>query len=326
MIRTLPASKIYRAGFIIFILLYFLFLFAPLLVTCVLAFNDSMFPSLPWKGFTLDWFFGTGGSGKTGIFHDTLNLRSMFVSLRVAVCVSILSTSAGICAAFLFEQENFRFKKLLYFFMIAPLVIPGVILGISILLFTNRIGLFFEEKMDLDVKFLRPGFWLVVFGQSSFISTFVALVVIARLKKFDRTLEDAAYNLGGGRFRVIWHITLKYLRPSIIGAAAVSFLMSLENFNTTLFLVGSETTLPINLYLQVRDGSTPVINAISFLLILCTSVFAVINLCVSGRKAVTVPAIPPAKAAGTGPNNQKIFTTTIKAPPYKRLQGRQPQR
>lgn len=67
--------------------------------------------------------------------------------------------------------------------MIAPLVIPGVILGISILLFTNQIGLFFEEKLNLDIKFLRPGFWLVVFGQSSFISTFVALVVTAKLKK-----------------------------------------------------------------------------------------------------------------------------------------------
>jgi spermidine/putrescine transport system permease protein len=168
--------------------------------------------------------------------------------------------------------------------MIAPLVIPGVILGISILLFTNRAGLFFEERLNFDVPFLRPGFWLVVFGQSSFIASFTALVVIARLKKFGKTLEDAAYNLGANRLQVIWFITLKYLRSSIIGAAAVSFLMSLENFNTTLFLVGAESTLPVNLYLQVRDGSTPVINAISFLLVLCTSVFAVANLCFSIKK------------------------------------------
>jgi spermidine/putrescine transport system permease protein len=284
MIRTLPCPRTYKAGFVIFIILYFAFLFAPLFVTCVLAFNDSMFPSLPWKGFTLDWFFGTGASGKTGIFHDRLNLRSVFVSVRTAFCVSALSTFAGVCAAFLMEQENFRLKKIMYFLMIAPLVMPGVILGISILLFTNQIGLFFEEKLNLDVKFLRPGFWLVVFGQASFISSFVALVVIARLKKFNRTLEDAAYNLGANRFQVIWHITLKYLRPAIIGSAAVSFLMSLENFNTTLFLVGSEATLPVNLYLQVRDGSTPVINAISFLLILCTSVFAAANLFFSAGK------------------------------------------
>jgi spermidine/putrescine transport system permease protein len=137
----------------------------------------------------------------------------------------------------------------------------------------------------LDLKLLRPGFWLVVLGQFSFIATLVTLVVAARLKKFDRTLEEAALNLGASRFGAIWHITLRFLRPAIIGAAAVGFLMSFENFNTTLFLVGSETTLPINLYLQVRDGSTPVINAISFLLILGTSLIALVNLYFSRGKA-----------------------------------------
>jgi spermidine/putrescine transport system permease protein len=85
-------------------------------------------------------------------------------------------------------------------------------------------------------------------------------------------------------FEVIWHITLKFLRPAIIGAGAVAFLMSFENFNTTLFLVGSQSTLPINLYLQVRDGSTPVINAISFLLIVGTSMLALVNLTFSRKK------------------------------------------
>ena len=282
MIRTLPSSRMYKSSFHAFIIIYFVVLFAPLLVTCVLAFNDSMFPSLPWNGFTLDWFFGEGPE-KIGIFNDATNLRSIFVSFKVALAVSILSTIVGTCAAFLFEQEDFRFKNALYFLMIAPLVIPGVILGISILVFTNNFGLFLEEKFGLDVGILMPGYWLVVFGQFSFITTMVALVVSARLKKFDRTLEEAAYNLGANRFEVIWFITLKYLRPSIIGGAALAFLMSFENFNTTLFLTGSESTLPITLYLQVRDGSTPVINAISFLLIVTTSIFAVINLYASSK-------------------------------------------
>lgn len=282
MIRTLPSSKKYSIGFKFFIFLYFLFLFAPLIVTVVLAFNDSMFPSLPWNGFTLDWFFGRG-PGKIGIFHDAINLRSIFVSFRVAACVTILSTVFGTLAAFLFEQEEFRFKNVLYFLMLAPLVIPGVILGISILLFTNTVGLFLEETLGIDLKILRPGFWLVVFGQFSFITTIATLVIAARLRKFDRSLEEAAYNLGANRFEVIWFITLKYLRPSIIGAAAVAFLMSFENFNTTVFLVGAQSTLPINLYLQVRDGSTPVINAISFILIVSTSIIAVSNLYAGGK-------------------------------------------
>ena len=283
MIRTLSRSKTYNTGFLLFIILFFIFLFAPLFVVCILAFNDSMFPSLPWKGFTLDWFFGQGNEGKTGIFYDAINLRAIFVSLRVAICVSILSTIVGTCAAFLFEQENFRFKNILYFLMLAPVVIPGVILGISILLFTNFIGTFLDDFTGIYLKFLRPGFWLVVFGQFSFITTLVALVVIARLKKFDKTIEEAAYDLGANRFQVIWHITLKFLSPSILGGAAIAFLMSFENFNTTIFLIGSESTLPINLYLRVRDGSTPVINSISFLLIFFTSIFAIANLWLSRK-------------------------------------------
>ncbi len=256
MIRSLPRSRGYSMGYGLYVTLYFVFLFAPLTVTCVLAFNDSQFPSLPWKGFTLDWFLADLPA-RTGIFHDRGNLSSILTSARTAILVSALATLVGTCAAFLFEQEEFPLKGALYFLMLAPLVI--------------------------DVGILRPGFWLVVLGQFSFITTFVTLVVSARLKKFDRTLEEAALNLGATRLEVIRYITLPFLRTAIIGAGAVAFLMSFENFNTTLFLVGSEPTLPINLYLQVRDGSTPVINAISFLLIVGTSLVACVNL-YAGRK------------------------------------------
>ncbi|BBO70094.1 putrescine ABC transporter permease PotI [Desulfosarcina alkanivorans] len=283
MIRTLPNTRSYTLGFKLYVALFFVFLFAPLLITCVLAFNDSQFPALPWKGFTLEWFVADLPD-RVGIFNDSVNLSAIGVSFKVAFWVSILSTIVGTCGAFLFEQESFRFKQALYFLMLAPLVVPGVILGISILLFANTLGMFFENTFNLDVPLFRPGFWLVVLGQFSFISTLVTLVVSARLKKFDRSLEEAALNLGATRLQVIWHITLKFLRPAIIGAGAVAFLMSFENFNTTLFLVGSQSTLPITLYLQVRDGSTPVINAISFLLIVGTSMLALINLSFSRKK------------------------------------------
>ena len=277
MIRSLPRSKTYDWSFNLFILAYFTFLFAPLVVTCVLAFNDSNFPSLPWQGFSLDWFLASGPD-RVGLFHDDQNLRSIVTSFQTAFFVSILCVVVGTCASFLFEKQDFRFKGALYFLMLAPLVIPGVILGISLLLASNTAGTFFDETFGLDVDVFRPSFWLVVLGQFSFITTFVTLVVSARLRKFDRSLEEAALNLGATEFGVIWHITLKYLRPAIIGAGAVAFLMSFENFNTTLFLVGSEPTLPINLYLQVRDGSTPVINAVSLMLIVGTSLLALVNL------------------------------------------------
>jgi spermidine/putrescine transport system permease protein len=276
-IRSLPQSRGYSVSFKIYIILFFFFLFAPLLITCILAFNDSIFPALPWKGFTLDWFFAEGPE-RIGIFHDQINLASIWISFKTAFFVALLSTVVGTCGAFLFEQETFRFKQLLYFLMLAPLVIPGVILGISILLFSNTLGLFMEGRFGVDISLLRPGFWLVVLGQFSFITTLVTLIVSAQLKKFDYSLEEAAMNLGANRFQVIFHITLRFLKPALLGAMAVAFLMSFENFNTTLFLVGSDATLPINLYLQVRDGSTPVINAISFLLIIGTSSLALLNL------------------------------------------------
>jgi len=282
MIRTLPQTRSYAAAFRLYIILFYVFLFAPLVITCILAFNDSNFPALPWKGFSLDWFLAAGPE-RIGLLHDSSNLRSIWVSGQTALWVSLLSVAVGTMGAFLFEQEEFWGKQGLYFLALTPLVIPGVILGISLLLTANSLGIYFEDSFGLDIPFLRPSFWLVVLGQFSFIATFVLLVVSARLKKFDHSLEEAALNLGATRFQVIRYITLPFLRPALFGSGAVAFLMSFENFNTTLFLVGSETTLPINLYLQVRDGSSPIINAVSFLLIVSTSTLAIINLAVTRR-------------------------------------------
>ena len=277
MIRTLPNSKTYSWGFKFYVILFFTFLFAPLLVTCVLAFNDSNYPALPWNGFSLDWFIAETES-RLGIFKDEENLKSIWVSIQTAFFVSILSVVVGTMGAFLFEREDFKYKQFLYFLALTPLVIPGVILGIALLLSVNSTGLFLEDNFNLDLEILRPSFWLVVLGQFAFITTFVLLVVSARLKKFDDSLEEAALNLGATKFEAIRYVILPFLKPAIIGAGAVAFLMSFENFNTTLFLIGSETTLPVNLYLQVRDGSTPVINSISFLLIVGTSLLALLNL------------------------------------------------
>jgi spermidine/putrescine transport system permease protein len=283
MIRSLPNSKTYSIGYRLMIAYYFAMMFAPLAVVCLLAFNDSVFTSLPWMGFTLDWFIGEGPD-KIGFFQDSRNMNGVKISFYTAFFVTILTLIIGTLAAFLFEQEEFIGKKYLYFLLIAPLVVPGVILGISILSFSNSMGTFIESNTGLYLKMFSPGFWLVVLGQSTYITPYVTLVVMARLKKFDRTLEEAAYNLGANRFEVIWHITLKFLRPAIIAGGAVAFVLSFDNFNTTLFLVGSEPTMPITLFTQVRDGSTPVVNAISVLIVAAVCLLAVINLALAHRK------------------------------------------
>jgi spermidine/putrescine transport system permease protein len=158
--------------------------------------------------------------------------------------------------------------------MLAPLVIPGVILGISILAFASRIANLADDVWGLELEFLRPGLPLVVLGQFSYIVSIATLTITARLKRFDVTLEEAAFNLGASRAAVLWTITLPYLKPALIGAAAISFLMSFENFNTTLMLVGSDSPLTVMMYGRMREGATPVLNAVSLLLMVASAVLA----------------------------------------------------
>ncbi len=111
-----------------------------------------------------------------------------------------------------------------------------------------------EEAYNIELEFLRPGLLLVILGQFSFITTITSLVITARLKKFDDSLEEAAYNLGGSRWYVLRTITLPFLRPAMIAAGIVAFLVSFENFNTTLFLVGSDAPLTITMYRSHGQG------------------------------------------------------------------------
>jgi spermidine/putrescine transport system permease protein len=110
-----------------------------------------------------------------------------------------------------------------------------------------------------------------VIGQFSYIVSIATLTISARLKRFDITLEEAAYNLGASRLAVLTTITLPYLKPALIGAAAISFLMSFENFNTTLMLVGSDPPLTVMMYGRMREGSSPVLNAVSLFLMLASA-------------------------------------------------------
>ena len=262
---------------------FYIFLIMPLITICVLAFNDSNFIALPWEGFSLDWFFANTND-RLGLFADENLLLSIWASLKTGFFVALFSTIVGTIAALLFEEENFRLKGLLYFLALAPLVIPGVVLGISILISSTNAGIFVEEKFGLDIEFLRPSFWLVVLGQFSFGATYVMLLVGARLKKFDRVLEEAGLSLRATRLQVIWLITIPFLRPAIIGAFVVAFLISFSNFNTTIFLVGSDPTLPVDLYSRIKFSSTPVLNAVSFMIVVFISLSAMISFAVNRGK------------------------------------------
>ncbi|HIP83557.1 MAG TPA: ABC transporter permease [Desulfocapsa sulfexigens] len=283
MIRTLPCSLLYINGYRLYISLFYIFLIMPLVTICVLAFNDSNFIALPWNGFSTDWFFANTDE-RLGLFKDEDLMLSVWTSLQTGFFVALFSTIVGTMAALLFEEEQFRLKGLLYFLALSPLVIPGVVLGISILLSSTYAGTYMEEAFGLEFEFLGPSFWLVVIGQFSFGATYVMLLVGARLKKFDRVLEEAALSLRATRFEVIRLITIPFLRPAIIGAFVVAFLISFSNFNTTIFLVGSDPTLPVDLYSRIKFSSTPVLNAVSFMIVAFISFAAIISFVMNRKK------------------------------------------
>jgi len=273
-IPSLPRATWSRCAMAAYVAAFFAFLFLPLVVVAVFAFNDASYPAPPWRGFTLDWFVGDAARGRTGLFADGPLLRSVATSVIVALWVTALSVAVGTANAFLLERARFRGKAALSLLMLAPLVIPGVILGISILAFASRVAQFADDVWGWDLDALRPGLPLVVAGQFSYIVSIATLTIAARLKRLDATLEEAAFNLGASRAAVLWTVTLPYLRPALIGAAAISFLMSFENFNTTLMLVGSDPPLTVMMYGRMREGASPVLNAVSLFLMAASALIA----------------------------------------------------
>jgi spermidine/putrescine transport system permease protein len=272
-------------GYRLYVIAFFIFLAAPLIAAGAFAFNDSLFPSLPWQGFTLDWFF-SDKEPKLGMFHDRRLLQGLYYSFVIAIFVAALSVFVGTTNAFLFIRGDFPAKNFFYILMVIPLVIPGVILGISILVLASDTANLIEKRYNLELEFLRPGLLLVVLGQFSFVATITSLVITARLKKFDASMEEAAFNLGASRARVLRTITLPFLRPAMIAAGIVAFLVSFENFNTTLFLVGSEAPLTITMYDRMaKVGSTPVLNAVSFFLMIGSGLLALLTVAIQRDKS-----------------------------------------
>jgi spermidine/putrescine transport system permease protein len=284
MISSLPRPVWLRSATTLYVAAFLGFLFVPLVTVAVFAFNNSPYPAPPWRGFTLDWFLGNEAAGRVGLFRDTELLGSIWISVIVAFWVTTLSVVVGTANSFLMERWEFPGKQALSVLMLTPLVIPGVILGISILALCSRIAELGDYLFGWDLDFLRPGLPLVVLGQFSYVATITTLMISARLKRFDRTLEEAALNLGASHAAVLRTITFPYLRPALVGSAAISFLMSFENFNTTLMLVGADAPLTITMYGRMREGATPVLNAVSLFLMLASAGLA-LTLLRGGKRA-----------------------------------------
>ncbi|WP_267551935.1 ABC transporter permease [Rhizobium rhizogenes] len=247
---TRVADALSRIIFAIYMALFFIYLFLPLAIMAAATFNTSKFPTVtPWLGTTLDWF--------AVLWTDQAMWKALSLSIFISVGVIAISLPIGTAAALFLSSLHGRSRNFFYALMVSPLLTPGVAIGIATLVLWRQVG-------------VGGGSLLIILAQSSFITSYVMLMVVARLQRFDQTLEDAAIGLGASRFMVFRRILLPYLRPSLLSATFIAFLQSFENYNTTLFVRGTETPLTIYIATKVRTGLTPAVNALGLLLIILT--------------------------------------------------------
>ncbi|PWC69577.1 spermidine/putrescine ABC transporter permease [Azospirillum sp. TSH7] len=249
-----------------YLVLFFGYLFLPLGIMAAATFNSSRFPTVtPWMGFTLSWF--------QALWEDQRMWAALGTSLIVGAGVIALAVPLGLAAALLLDRLHSRAKTFLYALMVSPLLTPGVIVGISTLVF-------WREWFGVS-----GGLFLTVVAQSSFIAAYAMLLFSARLERFDPALEEAALDLGATHGQVFRRITLPYLMPAILSAALLAFLQSFENYNTTLFVRGLDTTLTVYIATKVRTGLTPAVNALSLVLIALTILGAMVYEILRRREA-----------------------------------------
>jgi spermidine/putrescine transport system permease protein len=249
------ADRIFRGVFALYLAVFAFYLLAPLVIMGAAAFNTSRFPTvIPWQGTTLEWF--------SAMWADAAMWRAFRLSIVVAVAVVIVSVPIGTAAALVLTSLHARARGVAYALMVSPLLMPGVVIGISTLILWRQLG-------------VGGGLVLIVIAQSSFIICYVMLMVTARLQRFDRTQEEAALSLGASRFMVFRRVLLPFLRPALLASAGLAALQSVENYNTTLFVRGFDTPLTVFIATKVRTGLTPAVNALALVLILAAILGAI---------------------------------------------------
>jgi spermidine/putrescine transport system permease protein len=258
----ISSGTINRIAVRFYIGLFFLYLFGPLVVMGITAFNSSSYPAVyPFESFTLKWFDGL--LGDADIIYGLKN------SLWIGFLVVLVSVPVGLAAAILMTQVYARARSFYYLIVVSPVLTPGVIIGISTVIFWR------EMTGATGTRFLYDGTLMTVVAQSSFISAYTMLIFLARLQRFDRAQEEAALDLGASHPQVFLHILLPFMRPAILSAAALAFLSSFENYNTTTFSILADKTLTTVLAGRVRQGTTPAISALAVLIIAVTLLGAV---------------------------------------------------
>ena len=262
----------------IYIFIFFTYLFGPLLIMSVTAFNSAEFPSItPWECFSWRWFnegkIAYDGQKLAGLATDWRLHDGFISSLIIGIGVVILSVPIGLAASIVLTQVHSRLRTIFYSISIMPVLFPGVIIGISTVVLWDRIATIGGEGFISDLG--RNGIFLTILGQTCFISTYCFLIFVARLQRFDQTQEEAALDLGATQTQVFFKILIPYLMPAIASSAVIAFLASFENYNTTVFSILSDQTLTTVIASKVRLGISPAISALALIIILLTLILAI---------------------------------------------------
>lgn len=234
--------------------LVFAFLYLPIVVLILYSFNGSGVGGFPPRNLTLNWY--------RILFQDAAIWNSVLNSLIVAVVAVVLALAIGIPAALALDRADFPGKALFRRLVLLPLILPGIITGLSLLMLCVFSGL------DLSLV-------TIALGHGTALIAVATTEIFAGLQKFDRRQEEASLDLGANYWQTFWRITLPNLKLSIIGAALLIFTLSMDEIAVSFFLVGRQNTLPLEIWSRLRRGMTPEINAVSTI-IFVFSLFTII--------------------------------------------------
>lgn len=261
-------QKFSKQLFSIYGIIFFSFIYLPLLTVIFLSFNSNPINMMVWDGFTFDWYKSIFGYS-TKLDEDAIYLEStdqllssLKNSLIVSTTTTTISTFIGTMTALALARFRFKFKSFYRALIFLPMLIPDIVLGIALLIFFVTIGI----KLSL---------LSIIIGHCTFLSSYVFIVVSARLAGMNETLEEASFDLGANRLTTFKKITLPLIYPGIIGGALLAFIISLDDLVITYFISGvGSTTLPVFIYGIMRRGIKPEINAIATLMIVVSLLIA----------------------------------------------------
>jgi spermidine/putrescine transport system permease protein len=229
----------------IYALLVFAFLYLPVVVLILYSFNRDGVGGFPPKQLTLAWY--------RLLFSDSAIWDSVLNSLLVALGAVALSLTLGLLAALALDRATFPGKSIFRRLVLLPLILPGIITGLSLLMFAVFAGM----QLSLATVFLGHGTALLSVATTE---------LFAGLQKMDRAQEEASLDLGATPWQTFWRVTLPNLKLSLIAAGLLIFTLSMDEIAVTFFLIGRDNTLPLEIWARLRRGITPEINAISTLI------------------------------------------------------------